>query len=104
MTPPNIEGAIEGNNQIKQGAWHQVFADPKLTPNNVLYFVKISTDAKLATELAPAERKGWRVLANAQEASGNVQGAIDALREWAIVDVSFSVKSKKEIERLSCLL
>ena len=103
MTPPNIAGAIEGNNQIKQGAWHQVFVGPNLTPY-VLYFVKISTDAKLATELAPAERKGWCVLANAQEASGNVQGAIDALREWGIVDVSFSVKSKKEIERLSCLL
>jgi hypothetical protein len=58
----------------------------------------------LATEVAPAERKGWRVLANAQEASGNIQGAIDALIECASVDASFSMKSKKEIERLSCLL
>jgi predicted TPR repeat methyltransferase len=61
-------------------------------------------DAKLATELAPDESKGWRVLANAQEAIGNIEGAIDAFREWARVDVSFSTKSKKEIERLSCLL
>lgn len=61
-------------------------------------------DARLATELAPTESKGWRALAYAQEASGNVQGAIDAFREWAGVDVSFSTKSKKEIERLSCLL
>lgn len=61
-------------------------------------------DAKLATEIAPTESKGWRALAYAQEASGNVQGAIDAFREWASVDVSFSTKSKKEIERLSRLL
>ncbi|KAL3823890.1 hypothetical protein ACHAXA_005472 [Cyclostephanos tholiformis] len=61
-------------------------------------------DAKLATGLAPDESKGWRVLAYAQEAIGNIEGAIDAFREWARVDVSFSTKSKKEIERLSCLL
>jgi predicted TPR repeat methyltransferase len=72
-----------------------------MTPPNVEGAIE---DAKLATELAPTERKAWRVLANAQEASGNIQGAIDALREWASVDISFSVKAKKEIERLSTLL
>ena len=61
-------------------------------------------DAKLTTELVPAERKAWRVMADAQEANGNIEGAINAIEEWASIDVSFSVKSKKEIERLSLLL
>ena len=61
-------------------------------------------DAKSAAEIAPTVGKVWRVLANAHEANGDIDGAINALREWASVDATFTMKSKTEIERLSCLL
>ena len=61
-------------------------------------------DAKSAAEIAPTVGKVWRVLANAHEANGDLDGAINALREWASVDATFTMKSKTEIERLSCLL
>jgi (2Fe-2S) ferredoxin len=61
-------------------------------------------DAKSAAEIAPTVGKVWRVMANAHEANGDIEDAIDALREWANVDATFTTKSKTEIERLSCLL
>eukprot|EP00571_Detonula_confervacea_P012329 CAMPEP_0172300916 /NCGR_PEP_ID=MMETSP1058-20130122/2915_1 /TAXON_ID=83371 /ORGANISM="Detonula confervacea, Strain CCMP 353" /LENGTH=256 /DNA_ID=CAMNT_0013010863 /DNA_START=54 /DNA_END=824 /DNA_ORIENTATION=- len=60
-------------------------------------------DAKLASEIAPTERKVWRVLASAEEVGGNIKEAIDAIREGARIDPSFSTKAKKEIERLANL-
>lgn len=61
-------------------------------------------DAKSAAEIAPTVGKVWRVLANAHEANGDIEDAINALREMASVDTAFTMKSKTEIERLSCLL
>jgi len=61
-------------------------------------------DATLASQMVPTERKVWRVLASAQEAGGNVEDAMEAVREWARVDPSFSTKAKKECERLAGLL
>ncbi|KAL9180286.1 hypothetical protein ACHAXT_008256 [Thalassiosira profunda] len=58
-------------------------------------------DAELACKITPREGKAWRVLASAHEASGNFKAAIDALRECARADPSFSTKAKNEIERLA---
>lgn len=60
-------------------------------------------DATLASQLAPSERKVWRVLSNALEANGNIEEAIDAVRNWEVVDPSFAKKAKKDIERLQSL-
>jgi len=57
-------------------------------------------DARKSVKIAPRERKAWRVLACAEEAGGNYTLAIDALREVAKLDPSFSTKARKEIERL----
>lgn len=61
-------------------------------------------DATLATELAPNEGKAWRALSSAEEASGNILDAIEALKQWKKVDPSFSTKAKTEIVRLTELL
>merc|ERR1712194_216663 len=61
-------------------------------------------DAKLSSQISPAERKVWRVLESAHEAEGNVQDAIEAVREMARVDPSFATKAKRECERLEGLL
>lgn len=39
-------------------------------------------------------------MADAEESSGNVLGAIDALSEWAKVDPDFRTKAGAEIGRL----
>lgn len=61
-------------------------------------------DATLASQLAPSERKVWRVLSSAHEANGNIMEAINAVRKWGVVDPSFATKAKKEIERLQHLM
>ena len=45
----------------------------------------------------------YRILADAEEASGNVPAAIAALRQWANVNPSFSTKVAKELSRLASL-
>lgn len=46
------------------------------------------------------EGRVWRKMADAEESSGNVLGAIDALSEWAKVDPDFRTKAGAEIGRL----
>jgi len=46
------------------------------------------------------EGRVWRKMADAEESSGNVLGAIDALSEWAKVDPDFRTKVGTEIGRL----
>jgi len=61
-------------------------------------------DAQLAVQIIPYEMKAWRVLASAEEAGGNLEAAIIAVKQWSKVDPSFSTKAKKEIERLMSTL
>lgn len=61
-------------------------------------------DARLASQIAPGERRVWRVLASAYEADGKIKDAIEAFRTLARVDTSFASKAKNEIARLSVLL
>ena len=61
-------------------------------------------DARMASQIAPTEGKVWRILANAEEAGGNVEQAIGALKEWKRVDPLFATKARKEVERLAPLL
>ena len=57
-------------------------------------------DAKVATDLDATNDKAWRALADAQEAAGNVQGAVRTLQQWSKVCPAFSTKAIKEIQRL----
>ena len=61
-------------------------------------------DARMAVQIVSNEIKAWRVLATANEAGGDFEGAISAVREWVKVDASFATKAKREIERLSSML
>eukprot|EP00804_Cyclotella_cryptica_P016079 CCRYP_004204-RA/>CCRYP_004204-RA protein AED:0.04 eAED:0.04 QI:464/0.75/0.8/1/0.5/0.4/5/3251/183 len=60
-------------------------------------------DARMAVKIVPTEIRAWRVLASANEAGGDFDGAISAVKEWVKVDASFATKAKREIERLSSL-
>lgn len=62
------------------------------------------TDAECAVALDPAHDQAWRTLADAQEAAGNVQGAVEALKRWSKASPSFSTKANREIQRLRELL
>lgn len=57
-------------------------------------------DAQCAVELDPTNDKAWRTLTDAHEASGNVQGAVEALQCWSKARPTFSKKANKEIQRL----
>lgn len=57
-------------------------------------------DARRAVQIIPNEIKAWRVLASAEEAGGNLEASISAVRKWIEVDPSFATKAKREIERL----
>ena len=57
-------------------------------------------DSRLAVQFVPKEIKAWRVLASAEEAAGNLDAAILAVRKWIEVDHSFATKANCEIERL----
>jgi len=45
--------------------------------------------------------RGWRVLADAEEAAGNNLNAINAMSKWAEVNPQFITKAQREISRLS---
>lgn len=78
-------------------------ADARLdmSPANIAGAIE---DARLASRIAPSERKVWRILANAHEAKGDIVEAVNAVRQWGVVDPSFATKAKKEIERLQSKL
>jgi hypothetical protein len=84
---------------------HALFlrADARLdmSPANIAGAIE---DARLASRIAPSERKVWRILANAHEAKGDIVEAVNAVRQWGVVDPSFATKAKKEIERLQSKL
>jgi len=75
-------------------------ADVRLvkTPCNVDGAVN---DSIMATQIDPQNGKSWRLLAEANEAAGNVEDALMALRIYASLDSRFATKAKKEISRLS---
>ena len=58
-------------------------------------------DSKRATAINPLNGRAWRVLADALEANGNIEDAIQATSRWGEVDPSFATKAKNEIARLS---
>jgi len=57
-------------------------------------------DAECAVKLDPTNDKAWRTLADAQEAAGNVDEAVKALRRWSKAHPAFSTKANKEIQRI----
>jgi cytochrome c-type biogenesis protein CcmH/NrfG len=58
-------------------------------------------DAQHAIQLDPTNDKAWRTLADAYEAIGNVNGAIDALQKWSRGSPMFATKAMKDIKRLN---
>jgi len=58
-------------------------------------------DALRAVEIDTLDGRGWRVVADAKEAMGDVLGAMDAVSKWATCNPSFVVKAKNEMDRLS---
>mmetsp|Transcript_18582 Transcript_18582/g.26154 ORF Transcript_18582/g.26154 Transcript_18582/m.26154 type:complete len:254 (-) Transcript_18582:180-941(-) len=60
-------------------------------------------DSKCASEMRVEGFEGmaWRIRADAEEASGNILGAIDAMENWAKENPTFISKVKKEVVRLS---
>ena len=58
-------------------------------------------DSKFAAAVDPQSGRAWRLLADAEEASGNIEKAIQATARWGDVDPSFATKAKNEIARLS---
>jgi hypothetical protein len=57
-------------------------------------------DAMIATTLNPHHPTAWRILADAEEADHNVNGAMEALKQWATMNPLYETKVSKEIERL----
>ena len=61
-------------------------------------------DIRRATEMDSSIGRRWRVRSDAEEAAGNIQGAMEAVSRWAEVEPSFATKAKKELTRLSSKL
>eukprot|EP00555_Chaetoceros_dichaeta_P013735 CAMPEP_0198263626 /NCGR_PEP_ID=MMETSP1447-20131203/12916_1 /TAXON_ID=420782 /ORGANISM="Chaetoceros dichaeta, Strain CCMP1751" /LENGTH=267 /DNA_ID=CAMNT_0043952309 /DNA_START=108 /DNA_END=911 /DNA_ORIENTATION=+ len=59
------------------------------------------TDAQMAISINHLDGRAYRVLADAEEALGNVIGAMDAVSKWAEVNPSFGTKARKELARLA---
>jgi hypothetical protein len=60
--------------------------------------LKDALDASILTDL---NGRAWRIIADAKEAMGDIQGAMEAVILWAEKNPSFSAKAKKELDRLS---
>ena len=58
-------------------------------------------DSRRATAINPLNGRAWRVLADAEEANGNIENAVQATAQWGNVEPSFATKAKNEIARLS---
>ena len=58
-------------------------------------------DSRRAAAINPLNGRAWRVLADAEEANGDIESAIQATARWGEVDPSFATKAKNEIARLS---
>ena len=94
-----IEALSKDNDPILQNSFaraHALYlrADTRLETSNIEGAV---ADATTASQVAPNEGKVWRVLACSLEADGRIKDAIDALKNMAKVDPSYSTKARNEI-------
>jgi len=71
---------------------------PRLNDDNLNLAL---SDALRATTINAMDGRSWRVVADAKEAKKDINGAIDAVKQWAKCNPNFSKKAFKEIERLS---
>lgn len=58
-------------------------------------------DAQMAISINHLDGRAYRVLADAEEALGNVIGAMEAVSKWAEVNPSFGTKARNELARLA---
>mmetsp|Transcript_43679 Transcript_43679/g.65968 ORF Transcript_43679/g.65968 Transcript_43679/m.65968 type:complete len:83 (-) Transcript_43679:1337-1585(-) len=61
-------------------------------------------DIQIASSILPTDAKVWRVMADAQEANGDIKAAVKSVMKWSEYDPSFRTKAKKELSRLSSSL
>jgi len=59
------------------------------------------TDAQMAISIDHLDGRAYRVLADAEEALGNVLGAMEAVSKWAEVNPGFGTKARNELARLA---
>jgi hypothetical protein len=75
--------------------WLEAGQDPTKTIADALHCLSLAAAPRETRKIA------FRALADARERSGNIQGAIEALLQWASEDPSYRTKVNKEIQRLS---
>jgi len=66
-----------------------------------IYADKAHADARMAIAINHMDGRAYRLLADIEEALGNVIGAMEAVSKWAEVNPSFGTKAKKEMARLA---
>jgi len=62
---------------------------------------KAHADAQMAISIDHMDGRAYRLLADVEEALGNVIGAMEAVSKWAEVNPSFGTKARKELARLA---
>jgi len=58
-------------------------------------------DSRRAAAIDPGNGRVWRVLAESEEASGNLDNAVAAVRKWGQIDPESATKAAKESDRLN---
>jgi len=83
----------------------QIPPSSSLTDNNLEVTKDAYNDVQKAIEINHYvdDGRAYRILADVQELSGNVLGAMEAVTKWAEVNPSFRTKAKKELARLSAV-
>jgi len=72
-----------------------------LSPDATVHADKAHADARMAIAIDHLDGRAYRLLADVEEALGNVIGAMEALSKWAEVNPSFGTKARKELARLA---
>jgi tetratricopeptide (TPR) repeat protein len=70
---------------------------------DALEAIQIRSSSASKEALLPSELKAYRLLADAEEAVGNYEKAIQAIQEWKQLDHSSRTKLNGEIQRLMYL-
>ena len=64
----------------------------------------IHTAMAIHPQTIPLPKSAWRILADAEEASGDPLKAIEALQNWAKTEPQFATKVAKEVGRIKSSL
>jgi len=73
----------------------------QLSPNTTIHIDKAHVDVQMAISIDHLDGRAYRLLADVEEAMGNVIGAMEAVSKWAEVNPSFGTKARKRLARLA---